>query len=1169
MRFHHRILRDVLLLAAVFCLTPAVLGCGEEAAPEEARITTHYARISDAYGSRAYSGEDIAFPAQEYVAETDGATLRGDDAMDYARDFIDEKGKPKNAKRVLKIGAGGFAAFTFTAPADAVYVFSFEVYAAGGAVDLPVALEVDGGYPFYEARDLVLPVPGETGWVPVRPADRSGRVTETLRFRLGAGEHTLTLRNAGGEFLLGALILQAPEDAGGFVSERIFRNYTTVSAGWKDPVYGGEDLVFPLESALRETVTAEGEEAAFLTAETQGYAGAGQVLRAAYGNEVTLRVEAPADGLYAVFFDYYPYDGARPENEQAVLPARLSLRVDGVFPFYECRSVKLEATWLRSTTMSVDRYGDEMVSLPAKAAQWERKALTDAAGRRTEPLLIPLTAGPHDLTLGVEEGTFLLGSVTLGKPETVPAYTGSVRAEGDALIVLQGEAFTSANSSSVHAVMEYDGAVDPYEVEHTRMNTIDSDSFRNAGESVTWTVDVPADGVYYLALNYRQSDKNGFPVFVDVLVDGKLPSEAFAARPLAYGTGYQTRALEDDKGRKLSLPLTKGKHSLTLRITIEPLREVLEALDETMYEVNDLALEITKVAGTNADRYRDLKLSRYIPDIDARLNACAAKLRKLEMQYVRWSSSDSGVAVMASMLIAASQLESLAANTDEIPYRIGELSSSSNSANQYLANTVDALLTNNLAIDRIYLYQEGAKLPEPAGFGSDFSKGFQRFTGSFTSQRYSISATDPTHLQVWVNRSNQYVQIMQKLIDDGFTRETGIAVDLSVMPDQYKLVLARSSGNAPDVATGINYTIPYELAIRGALADMTQFEDFREVAAPYETGFFLTGTIGDSVYSMPETLNFWVLFYRTDVMDKLGLAVPETMQDVINLLPELQMRGLNFYYATAGMLSMRNFHGTTPLLVQNGGSLYYATADKGTALGERASVDGFRSLTDLFTIYNMPVNVDNFYQHFRNGDIPIGIADFYTYNLIRNAAPELEGSWAIALIPGTARDDGTIDRTTCGCAESTVIFKSDPEREAMAWAFIRWWSSTEVQAEFGRMVQVIYGDEYIWPTANLEAFDLLPWDTADKRIVRAFAGSVVDVARVPGTYMLEREMSNAFNDIVVNGANEQTRIDKAVKTINREIRRKLEEFGYVDGAGNVLKEYRIPTVETVNVILGR
>jgi hypothetical protein len=109
----------------------------------------------------------------------------------------------------------------------------------------------------------------------------------------------------------------------------------------------------------------------------------------------------------------------------------------------------------------------------------------------------------------------------------------------------------------------------------------------------------------------------------------------------------------------------------------------------------------------------------------------------------------------------------------------------------------------------------------------------------------------------------------------------------------------------------------------------------------------------------------------------------------------------------------------------------------------------------------------------------------------------------------------------------------------------------------------------MWPTANTEAFAKLPWDTDHKEVILEFMSNVVDVARVPGTYLLEREMSNAFNDIVVNGANEQTRIDQAVKVINREIDRKLEEFGYIDSKGNVLKEYRIPTIDSIKKVLGR
>ena len=947
------------------------------------------------------------------------------------------------------------------------------------------------------------------------------------------------------------------------ISERISWNYTAVSSGYSMPLYAGPDIVLHVDQAVTDAGKAEWTE------ETSGYSGASRVLSVQYGNTVCMNAEIPQDGLYALRIDYYAYDEKLPEDRQTVLPNRIALGVDSEYPFYECRNIKLEADWLRSPETAYDRYGDEMVSLPKKSRGWKTTYLTDSTGRRTEALLLEMSAGSHEIEITACEGGFLLGNLTLcTMPEAAAAETIQA-AEGSALITLQGEQYTSTNTSSIHGIMEYDAALDPYEVEHTRLNTIDSDSFRLAGDSVTWEFSVPAAGWYNIALNYRQSDKTDFPVFVDIFVNGQIPSDAFREYPLQYGSGWQRHTLADSDNNKLSVWLEEGTQTLTLRLTIAPLREAMEALDEMMYGINDLALEITKVAGTNADQYRDLKLSRYIPDLTEKLNGYASRLRALEKQYIPYSASSSGVPVMSSMLIAARQLESLAENPDEIPYRIRELSSSSNSANQFLANTLDNLLRNNLAIDRIWIYQEDASLPAVPGFDVAAGKSIERFAGSFSSQRYSTANTDRNHLQVWVNRSNQYVQIMQKLIDERFTPATGIQVDLSIMPDQYKLVLAKASGKAPDVATGINYTIPYELAIRGALKDLTSFADFREVASVYEPGFFLTGTIGDGVYSMPETMNFWVLFYRTDVMDKLKLPVPQTMDDVIAMLPELQMRGLNFYYATAGMLSMRNFHGTTPLLVQHGGALYYDTAEKGTALGSRESVEGFTALTDLFTIYNLPVNVDNFYQHFRNGDIPIGIADFFTYNLIRNAAPELDGSWKIALIPGTVRSDGTLDRTTCGCSDSTVIFTSNEEREEQAWQFIRWWSGTETQALFGRMVQSIYGDEYIWPTANLEAFDLLPWDTEDKQVIREFAGNVVDVARVPGTYMLEREMSNAFNDIVVNGDNEQTRIDQAVKTINREIRRKLEEFGYVDSQGNVLEEYRIPTMESVRVILGR
>ena len=53
------------------------------------------------------------------------------------------------------------------------------------------------------------------------------------------------------------------------------------------------------------------------------------------------------------------------------------------------------------------------------------------------------------------------------------------------------------------------------------------------------------------------------------------------------------------------------------------------------------------------------------------------------------------------------------------------------------------------------------------------------------------------------------------MIDED-SHPTGISVRLSLMPDEGKLILARASGGAPDVALGVSNWLPYELAIRGA-----------------------------------------------------------------------------------------------------------------------------------------------------------------------------------------------------------------------------------------------------------------------------------------------------------------------------------------------------------------
>ncbi|MDE7271467.1 MAG: extracellular solute-binding protein [Lachnospiraceae bacterium] len=943
-----------------------------------------------------------------------------------------------------------------------------------------------------------------------------------------------------------------------YSNERLDNGYTKVSAGYTLAAYTGEPILYGIS-----TVYQSGD--ASLTTE-YGYssdAGA-EALSIPEKGKVDLEIDVPQSAVYYMSFDYLA-------NSESILPVEAGIMINGAYPFYEMRQQKLESQWTAKPDKVYDSYGNEVVSMPDKVYDWQNKYVQDSTYRYSQPLGIELQQGKNTVTIELNEGTLVLGMVSLTAKPQVAEYTGSEVAAGDGFIEIQAEDFLYRNDSAIHATCEYDPDLYPYQAGNRVMNTVDATSFSEGGQEVTYSFTAEKAGNYYIAFHYSQGDKADFPVFMNVKIDGTLPNTAFENHAFAYEKKYEMYTMVDSDGNKISIPLEAGNHTISMQISMEPLRESLETIEKIMGRVNDLSLEVTKVAGTNKDKYRDFSLEAYLPGIGGTMTEWADELNQVMENAKVYNPKKNKIAAYASVKIAENQLRSLAKKPDELIYRIDELATSTSSVNQHLANLIDSLNGNDFSLDSIYLYQEDAakQLPKNKNIFTKMWLGIVRFFTSFGEQAYSSSNTNPEHLQVSVNRSRQHLEIMQLMINEQFTPQTGIEVDLSLMPDQTKLVLANASGDSPDVATGVNYSIPFELGIRGALKDLTEFDDFAEIAERYNAGLIMPYVIGDRIYALPETMNFQVMFYRKDILDKLGLGIPDTLEEVEAMLPDLQMRGLNFYYPTARTVGMKTFLDTTPILFQSGGNLYNGTVDQAVLTSEE-NVEGFTTLTNLFTIYNLPKDVPNFYQHFRNGDYPIGISDFGNYNLISNAAPEIEGSWGVALIPGVKNEDGEVMRYSSAGAESTFLFESTPEREQMAWEFVKWWSSAEVQAEFGQRLQITYGDEYYWNTANAEAFAQLPWDSDDKAVILEQLEWTLEAPRALASYMVERELSDAYNLVVLGEKSASVResLDDAQKSVKRETQRKLEEFGYIEN-GVTVQEYEVPTVEKVREIIAK
>ena len=86
--------------------------------------------------------------------------------------------------------------------------------------------------------------------------------------------------------------------------------------------------------------------------------------------------------------------------------------------------------------------------------------------------------------------------------------------------------------------------------------------------------------------------------------------------------------------------------------------------------------------------------------------------------------------------------------------------------------------------------------------------------------------------------------------------------------------------------------------------------------------------------------------------------MPDTWEDVKKMLPVLQRYGMNFYLPVSSTSASKSIAMTAPFIYQCGGSLY-GEDGMSTAIDSEASIEGFKLLTDLYTIYGLPQQVSN------------------------------------------------------------------------------------------------------------------------------------------------------------------------------------------------------------------
>lgn len=878
-----------------------------------------------------------------------------------------------------------------------------------------------------------------------------------------------------------------------------------------------------------------------------------KVLRLEPKDVLELDVKVEQDGLYAISVDYYCL------SEKAVNHT-ISLQVNEEYLFSEARELILTQYYMcENYPFRFDTSGHEITPDTTIRYGWETQLLRGLNQGQTEGVLFYLKKGNNKLTITMEKSSVLLGDIKITSFEQLKDYK-TYQAQYPAvvseqkLIVQEAERITYKNTTATRPIGTRDVEAVPYTPNVKLMSVIGGETWIENGQTLYYEIDVEKTGWYYIALKCKQNDKTNTVVYRTLTIDGKIP---FAeAQEISFGTEAQwnVQNLGNEDGDFLFY-LEEGTHVIGLEADSSMMNGMIGVLQEQIDEIASLTVEIKKIIGNNDDLYRDWDILSYLPDLVTDMNLIADDLEVVLAEMIEINHGNEENTDIANMKIAINQLRKLTKEPDEIPNHMSMFSEGSGSVSQMVGNVLDSLKKTPLELDSIYIYEEGATLPEyKAGFFKKFMEEFKFFLNDLFggSKKVAKSEAD-VEINVWVNRAVTYVNQMQTMADTMFTPETGIKVKFSIMKDEGKLILANTTNTQPDVALGLSSHLPYDLALRGALADLRKMEDFGETAGQFKSGAFLIHTYNDGVYALPETQDFYVLFYRKDLLEAMNIKVPNTWDDVLEILPKLQRYGMNFYIPLASSASFKSFSTTLPFILQFGGSVYEEDG-MSVALNNEAGLEAMKFMTNLFTIYGMPTEVADFYQSFRSGSIPIGVANFGIYLKLQSAAAELAGKWEIAPMPGMENEEGIVERWSTGAGTAGVIFEKSKKKEA-AWEFLQWWTSAETQTEFGTQMQLLYGDTYMWNTANMEAFAEMPIDDQDKDIILEQWEWLHEFIKTPASYMIEREISNVWNSVVFEGENARSALDDAAITMNQEIERKMESLG--------MTEYSLPSIEKI------
>ena len=877
----------------------------------------------------------------------------------------------------------------------------------------------------------------------------------------------------------------------------------------------------------------------------QGASGQNEVYTAD-GEYTSWKVNVPEDGMYTVQLEYLTVASRGVDIER-------ELHINDALPFAGADTLRFSRLWVDGGEVRKDNQGNEIRPSQVERYDYQTAFCRDDMGYETDPYQFYFAKGENKLSFKAVNEPMIIRSIKLIPASERQSYESYLAAQPVVEMseeaqnwstTIQGEKAVTRSSPSLYA--RYDHAspsTEPYDVYHTILNYIGGDPWNTSGQWIEWEFEVPEDGYYNVSIKARQAYQRGGLSCRSVYIDGEIPFDEMSSVAFSYNTNWNMLTLADEDGNAYRFYLPAGKHAIRLEVTLGDMGSILKDMEASIYRLNQIYRKVLVLTGVSPDRFRDYNLNKVYPEVIEAMELESLRLYKLVDDAVEMTGQKNDRVAVAQTL--AVQLEQFVERNERITQSFSNFKDNITS----LGTAMQSMAESKLDIDAIVVSGEKAEVKQVKD--NIFTSLIHEIKACVASYFVDYNSLGDVYedgaddvIEVWLVTGRDQSTVLKTMIDEAFTPNYGVKVNVQLVAGD-AILSAVMAGIGPDVVLSVDGWFAVNYAMRNAVEDLTQFDDFEEVVKPFYPSALepLTYDNGEKkgIYGLPETQLYSVLFYRTDVMEDLGLEVPQTWDDIIAMLPTIQGNNMSVGIPFPDISNV-DMSGFNAMIYQNGGAIYNEDKTR-TVIDSEAGVKAFEFYTSLYNDYGLPTVFD-FVSRFRSGEMPIGVGQYSLYNTLSVSAPEIRGLWDFTLYPGTLQEDGTIDRSVHANGLCCLMIATDDEQvKEDAWTFMKWWVSADAQARFGREMESVLGSSARYATANTEALDQLAWSTDQLAVLKEQQAWGRGFPEIAGGYSTTRHMTNAIRKVINDKDDPRETLLTYVHTINEEIDIKRKEFG--------------------------